>query len=125
VIALDASALLCFMFQEEGTERVSKYLTDACLSTVNLSEVIGCFTRDGHDADTVISNICSTAIQIIPFDETQATIAARIQPATQSQGLSLGGRACLSLAISKEIPALTADKIWQSADLNVEVILVR
>lgn len=125
MIALDASALLCFMFQEEGSERVSEYLSNACLSTVNLSEVIGRFTRDGHDAEIVISNIRSTAIQIIPFDESQATIAASIQPSTQPQGLSLGDRACLALAISKEIPALTADKIWQSVDLQVEIILVR
>jgi PIN domain nuclease of toxin-antitoxin system len=79
VIALDASALLCFMFQEKGCEQVSEYLAEACLSTVNLSEVIGRFTRDGHDAEIVTSNIRSTAIQIIPFDETQATIAASIQ----------------------------------------------
>jgi PIN domain nuclease of toxin-antitoxin system len=125
VIALDASALLCFMFQEPGSEMVSEYIAESCLSTVNLSEVLGRFTRDGHDAAIVVERIRSTAIQIIPFDEVQATIAASLQPVTQPQGLSLGDRACLSLAFSKEIPALTADKIWQSLDLQIEVVSVR
>ncbi len=125
MIALDASALLCFMFQDKDSERVAEYLDEACLSAVNLSEVMGRFTRDGHDAAIVLDTILSTAIKIVPFDETQAMIAASIQPVTQPQGLSLGDRACLSLAISKEIPALTADRIWQSLDLQTDIISVR
>jgi len=49
MIALDASALLAFLFREAGHERVGALIDDACLSAVNLSEVIARFVRDGHD----------------------------------------------------------------------------
>ena len=43
---LDASALLAFLFRETGHEQVAAALDSACLSTVNLSEVLGRFARD-------------------------------------------------------------------------------
>ena len=50
MIVLDASALLAYLFRETGHHIVEKYLESACISTVNLSEVAGRFTRDGLDA---------------------------------------------------------------------------
>ncbi len=49
MIALDASALLAFLFREDGHERVAAAIGASCLSTVNLTEVLGRFVRDGHD----------------------------------------------------------------------------
>lgn len=40
-------------------------------------------------------------------------------------GLSLGDRACISLALICQLPVLTSDKIWNQADLDVEVMLLR
>ena len=48
---LDASAFLVFLFREKGHERVVAISNQACLSAVNLAEVIGRFVLDGHDAD--------------------------------------------------------------------------
>ena len=48
MIALDASAFLAFLFREKGYERVGAVLDQACLSTVNLAEVIGRFVQDGR-----------------------------------------------------------------------------
>lgn len=45
----DASALLAFLFAERGQAAVKGVITDCCMSTVNLSEVLGRFSRDGHD----------------------------------------------------------------------------
>ena len=45
---LDASALLAFLFREPGHEAVTTVIGDCCISTVNLSEVLGRFARDGH-----------------------------------------------------------------------------
>jgi PIN domain nuclease of toxin-antitoxin system len=57
MIVLDASGLLAYLFRETGHELVGKYLEDACISTVNLSEVVGRFVRDGIDAVMLIRHI--------------------------------------------------------------------
>ena len=39
--------------------------------------------------------------------------------------LWLGDRGCIALAMFKNYPILTCDKIWQKVDLNVEFIMAR
>jgi len=125
VIALDASALLAFLFRETGHEEVASHIDDCCLSTVNLSEVIGRFARDGHDAQVALQKITATNIEIVPFSASHAALTAAFLPQTRALGLPLTDRACLALALSRNIPALTADQVWQQTDVGVEVILIR
>ena len=68
MIALDASALLAFLFRERGYKRVAEVVEYSCLSTVNLSEVLGRFVRDGHDSKEVLARIAATTIEIVPFE---------------------------------------------------------
>jgi ribonuclease VapC len=42
-----------------------------------------------------------------------------------SLGLSLADRACLSLAVERQAPALTADRAWGALALDIEVRLIR
>lgn len=125
MIALDASALLAFLYREKGEERVAEVADEACISAVNLSEVLGRFARDGHDPVAVLGRIESTALEIVTFGTQQATLAAALVPATAAHGLSLGDRACLALAASRGIPALTADRAWAGLDLNIPIRLIR
>ncbi|WP_420644381.1 type II toxin-antitoxin system VapC family toxin [Candidatus Leptofilum sp.] len=125
MIILDASALLAFLFREPGHELVAPHLENCCLSTVNLSEVIGCFVRDGHDAEAVLTKILSTPIEFVPFSAQQAGIAALLLPLTKPFGLSLADRACLSLAMAQQVPVLTADQIWQQIGLEIDIKLIR
>jgi len=125
VIALDASALLAFLFAEKGHERVAKHLNDSCLSAVNLAEVASRFARDGHDPRELCRRIADSSIEIVPFLTGDAAIAAALVPITQEYGLSLGDRACLALAMVRQIPALTADRAWASLNLPVAVQLIR
>ncbi|MFO1423011.1 MAG: type II toxin-antitoxin system VapC family toxin [Candidatus Competibacteraceae bacterium] len=125
MMALDASALLAFLFREPGHEQVGAMLDAACLSTVNLAEVIGRFVRDGHDAHQVLQKLTSTTIEIAPFTAEDAVLAASLIPATQPLGLSLGDRACLALALSRNIPAITADRIWTQLHVGVTIQFVR
>ena len=127
MIALDASALLAFLFREEGHERVAGAIGSSCLSTVNLAEVLGRFVRDGHDARPVLRRLGATSIEVVPFLSADATLAASLLPATRLHGLSLGDRACLALALARGIPALTADHIWAAAapPIGVDVQLIR
>lgn len=125
MIVLDASALLAFMFRESGHEQVATVIDDSCISAVNLSEVIGRFVRDGHDALTVLRRISGTAIEVVPFGDSDAAIAAALVPKTRSHGFSLADRACLALALSRGVAAVTADRAWVEVDVGVRVQLIR
>lgn len=123
--ALDASALLAFMFREAGHEQVARVLGDSCLSTVNLAEVLGRFVRDGHDAEMVLRRLQTTAIEFVPVSVAHGLQIAELLVTTQPLGLSLGDRACLALAKDRGIPALTADRSWLKVDIGIEVQVIR
>jgi PIN domain nuclease of toxin-antitoxin system len=125
VIALDASALLAFLFRETGHEAVARHVEDCCISAVNVAEVLGRFARDGHDPAVVLDRLRSTAIEIVDFDAPAAAATAALVPATRKLGLSLGDRACLALAKTRAIPALTADRTWSGLDTGVSIEVVR
>lgn len=124
LVVLDASALLALVNQEPGYQIVEKQISCACMSTVNVSEVIAVLTDIGvsHvDADAVVKELIH---EIIPFDHEQAAMAAQLRAMKKSYGLSLGNRACLALAKVKDLPVLTADKAWTrlKMDLNIKFI---
>jgi ribonuclease VapC len=125
MIALDASAFLAFLFREKGDERVAGIMSEACLSTVNLAEVIGRFVLDGHDADTVLQRLTAGPLEIVLFGPSEAAMAASLLPRTRPLGLSLGDRACLALALGRRIPAVTADRTWLKLDLDVKIEVIR
>jgi ribonuclease VapC len=39
--------------------------------------------------------------------------------------LSLGDRACLALALSRSIPALTADRDWKKLKVGLSIVVIR
>jgi PIN domain nuclease of toxin-antitoxin system len=125
VIVLDASAVLCMLFREPGFDKVAAQIDDACISAINLAEVLGRFVRDGHDLETVRTRIERLSLPVVDFDRVQAAIAASLVRRCRSAGLSLGDRACLALAIHKRLPAMTADRAWRDLDHGVEVVIVR
>lgn len=126
MIVLDASALLAYLFREPGHEIVANYIEDACISTVNLSEVVGRFIRDGIDATPLIQHLEKTSITFVPFSQEQALRTAELIPSTKPYGLSLGDRACLALATTRNLAALTADSVWSGLEeINVEIITIR
>jgi PIN domain nuclease of toxin-antitoxin system len=125
MIALDASALLAFLYRETGHETVAQYIGDSVLSTINLSEVLARFVRDGHSAEAVLHKIQSTTIKIVPFSARQAVLAANMTPVTRPFGLSMADRACLALAMEHNIAALSADTMWNTVPLAVDIILIR
>ena len=125
MIALDASALLALLFREAGHEIVEEQLDDCIMTTVNLSEVLSRFARDGKDASQAMELIMRSPIQWIAFDEDLALGAALLYPKTRPLGLSIGDRACLALAMHLQCPALTADRAWKQGDFGVQVQLIR
>ncbi len=125
LIVLDASALIALIYQEDGCHLVEKNLPHLEISAVNLAEVATYLIKKGHAQEEANVLLNDLSIPTIQFDETQAFLTASLINKTTGYGLSLGDRACLALAILKSQVVLTADKIWQKLNLNIEIKLIR
>jgi ribonuclease VapC len=125
VIVLDASALIALMFAEPGADKVLAQLPGAIMSTVNILEAATILQTKGIPLEIAAAEIERLLAEIVPLETELAFLAAGLYPATKSYGLSLGDRVCLALGKSRNLPVLTADKIWQKLDIGVEVKLVR
>jgi PIN domain nuclease of toxin-antitoxin system len=62
-------------------------------------------------------------VEQIPFGKAAAELAAGYAQADRA--LSLGDRACLALAKTRNATAWTADRIWAQLKLDVSVELIR
>jgi ribonuclease VapC len=125
MIVLDASVVLAYLFGEAGHAEVARHLDGACMSTVNLAEVLGRVAQDGHDPRVVARGIAKGGVEIVPFTRAHAAAAAALLSRTRSRGLGLADRACLALATTRGIPVLTADRSWAQLPLDVPVHLLR
>jgi PIN domain nuclease of toxin-antitoxin system len=121
---LDASAVLALLQDEPGSDRVLESLPGALICSVNLSEVVAKLTELGMP-ETDIRVALSLGLEVVAFDEALAYSAGALRPVTRSAGLSLGDRACLALARSRSLPALTTDRAWRDLDIDVTVEVIR
>lgn len=124
-LVLDASALLAWLHEEPGGEQVSDHLSDACISSVNWSEVVQKSLAKKADIEGMREEFMALGLSIEPFDASQAEIAGRLWNSTRKHGMSLGDRACLALAREKSLPVLTADRAWKQLKLGLDIRLLR
>lgn len=122
---LDASALLCLIFDEPGADRIIELLDDAVIGAVNFSEAIATIIERRADAERLMTMLAELKLTIIPFDAAQAEAAGRLRPATRSAGLSLGDRTCLALALATGGRAVTTDRAWQRVDVDIKIDFAR
>ena len=123
---LDASALLAYLRDEPGSVVVEEALaTEASIGAVNLAEVLSKLADADQDPDDAMARIGILPLEVVPFDETLAVETARLRPATVRAGLSLGDRACLALAHSRERRVLTGDVAWRDLIPALDVVLIR
>lgn len=122
---LDSSAFLALVNNEKGGDVVETYISSSCISTVNVSEIAAILSDikiPERDYKHIITSLVS---EVIPFDENQAYICGALREKTRFKGLSLGDRACLSLATLLNTPVVTADKAWSDINLGIEIIQIR
>lgn len=128
---LDASALLAYLQGETGATIVATALTQgSVISAINWAETLTKLAERGQDPNAVTTQLINQqllnyALQIHPIDELQARSIAKLRVPTQPWGLSLGDRACLALALSLNLPALTSDRIWANLNIGVSITLIR
>ncbi len=124
-IVADASAIIALLVGEPITRFDPTRLAGASISAVNLSEVLARLQEFGTPESEAVVAVARLELRIIPFDEPQARIAARLRSTTRRAGLSLGDRACLALGDRLGCPVVTADRIWASLDIGVEIVVIR
>jgi len=125
VIILDASALLAYLHKETGWEAVQGVMAEACIGSVNWSEVAQKITQKGMDVEAVRGLLGELGLTIEPFSVEQAEFTAQLWEKGKQYGLSLADRACLALARQHETTVMTADKAWPELTLNIDMQLIR
>lgn len=122
---IDASALLALLNAEPGADIVTDALPGGIISTVNLSEVIAKLCDAGMPEKAIRQALQPLGLEIMPFDENQSYQAGLLRTSTQDMGISLGDRACLSLAKMLGVVALTADRAWTELSVGVPIKVIR
>ena len=122
---IDASALLALLNSEPGAGVVAEVIPEGVISAVNLFEVVAKLSEAGVPEDTVHQVIQPLGLDVVPFDEEQAYRAGLLRMVTIDSGISAGDRACLSLAETLGVTALTADEAWAKLSVGAVVKLIR
>lgn len=126
-VVLDASAVLAFLQDESGCEKVHGILSEgkAIMSTVNYAEVVGKLLDAGLPESSVQTVMTNLELKVEPLDDKQAWKTGMLRIITRELGLSLGDRACLALASILQLPVVTADKQWDKLTTELNIIQLR
>ena len=122
---LDASAIIAVLRRESGAAVVEAALETGVTSAVNWCEVAERAEVHGIDVSSLRRHLLDSGLEIVGFDAEQAEAAARLRAPTRSVGLGIADRACLALAQRLGVPAVTADRTWAEAGLDVEIVTIR
>ena len=124
-VVIDASALLALLNAESGADVVAEALPGGVISAVNLSEVVAKLCEAGMPEKAIHQALQPLGLESVPFDEEQAYQAGLLRIATKNMGVSLGDRACLSLAKMRGAVALTADRTWAELSIGATINVIR
>ena len=121
---IDASTVLAFCNQEPGGTEARTKMRGGLISAVNLSEVYQKSIERGklRLAQAIVG---TASLEIIPFSESRALMAAEIHGATKGLGISFADRACLALGIIEGFPIIAGDRKWLDLSIDATVELFR
>jgi len=128
---LDASAPLAYLNDEPGARRVEAVLAEgAVIGAANWAEVLSRVSDAGIApprlvAELTEAGLVGTALRIEPLLPVDGERIVGLRPVTRRQGLSLGDRACLALALRLQAPVLTTDRTWGRLRLPLEIVTLR
>lgn len=122
---LDSSALLAVLNNEPGSQAVIAILDEAIISSVNHAEVVSKLIERGVTLDQARVMLRTLNVPIVEFDRPMAERTGELRSATKHLGLSLGDRACISLAERERAPAFTGDRRWTEVRCETEIRVIR
>ena len=118
---LDASALLCRLFEEPGHGRMEAAPGSVCIAAADPAEVVGLLGERGVAREETVADLREVDLEVMPMDRAQAEAAEALCPATRADGLGLGQRPCPALAQSPGATALTTARAWAGLDGGIAV----
>jgi len=124
-VLLDTSALMALLRSEPGSAVVLAALPGAAISAVNLVELIEVAARHGVPRARAAAWIGELGLAALPFDPVLAPGAAALLAAHRGDGLSLADAACLATAAHHRLPVLTADRLWSTLGLDLDIRVIR
>lgn len=124
-VVLDASAVLALLAEGPGADEVEALLDGSAMSAVNVAEVLQKSLQHGVDTEGLEYDLQGLGVDLYPFDLVHARATVELWERSPRTGLSLGDRACLSLAAGLGAVAVTTDRRWSALDLDVAVRVVR
>jgi PIN domain nuclease of toxin-antitoxin system len=126
-IVLDTSALLAYLFEEEGADKVAPILEEGrgVIGSANYAELVTKLVDEKMPMEEILAVISSLELEFIPQDEQQARLTGELRTVSKAFGLSLGDRACLALGLATSLPVMTADQVWRDVPIEIERVIIR
>lgn len=123
---LDSSAVIAVLSLEPGHEAVKELLGKSAISAVNLAEIANKLAHETPSVEAVRELLAELELTVVDWSEDMAYRSTEFTRFNKSHGLSLGDRACLTLAKHLRATAVTSDKAWQRLPrLGVRVMMFR
>jgi ribonuclease VapC len=122
---LDSAAVIALVSLEPGYQRVAQLLDKSVISSVNLAETINKLVQKAS-AEEVRELLGPLKLRVEDWSEDMAYRSGEFSRFTKSHGLSLGDRACLTLAKQLRATAVTSDRAWRRVpSLGVPIMIFR
>lgn len=127
-VLLDASAVLAYVLEQDGSETVEKVLPLGSITSVNLTEVLYKARERGYrnDLPGLQLRLVRTGLTVVDVTEADAGQAAELIANSRSKAkpgddsLSLGDGICIAVAIRLKALLVGDDRYWETLDLPVE-----
>jgi PIN domain nuclease of toxin-antitoxin system len=121
---LDSSAVLAFLYDEPGAEKVRPdLLLGGIISAVNAAEVLAVLVRKGASLEEAVLALQKTRLQVQEFSAAIAVKTVGLQ--FRGHRLSLGDRACMATGLLLQLSVVAAEHNWAELDvsgLKIELI---
>jgi ribonuclease VapC len=121
---IDSSALIAFVQQEVGGDRVAAEIDGGVVSAVIFAECLSKLAERGLDPNQLTSRFLAAGMLIAPVGMDDIPTVVALHKLSKS-GISLADRFCLALALDRGLPTMTADRPWAGLGLPLEIELIR
>lgn len=123
---LDSTALIALVSLEPGSQRIVGLLGNSAVSAVNLAETANKLLEKGFSQEEVRESLAKLELKVEDWSEAMAYRSVHFTQFNKSHGLSLGDRACLTLAKELRATAVTSDRTWRRLPaLGVRIMIFR
>jgi len=123
----DSSAVIAFLFNEPGADRVKALLAGGFINSVNAGEVLAVLWRRALTFTQAKTALLGTRLELRGFTPEEAFLSAEIlSPVLVRNGISFGDRACMATGLRLGLPVVTADRPWAALNVpGLRVITIR